>query len=128
MSDDAELLQIAKDAVHLAMPQVSKFAVGAALLTEDGEVFTGANIESPSLLQVFCAERVALLKALSEGAYDFSAIAIYCPDRPGVTPCGLCRQMLFEFAPDVDVILDDGDGKTRRVPLASLFPEAFEGP
>lgn len=119
-----ELFEMARSASENAFCPVSDFPVGAALLCDDGRVFTGANVESPSIIQVFCAERVALVKALSEGARKFTRIAIATPKNPGATPCGLCRQMLFEFAPDLVVIVKQGR-KLVQKPIRSLLPEGF---
>jgi cytidine deaminase len=122
---DFELANAAIEAAGRAMPGVSGFPVGAALLANDGRVFTGCNVESPSLLQVFCAERVALLSALADGARDFQAIAVHALKRPDITPCGLCRQMLSEFAPNVRVLLVASPQQWRTTDLAALFPEGF---
>ena len=122
---DEELVEKAARAAENALAKVSGFRVGAAVLCADGRVFTGCNVESPSLLQVFCAERVALLKALSEGARDFWAIAVCAPTRPDVTPCGLCRQMLAEFAPGIRVLLATGEKGFRETTVEQLLPEAF---
>ena len=93
----------------MAVAPSSKFQVGAALLCEDGTVFTGCNIESPTYLGI-CAERVALFKALSEGQRSFKTIAVACGTNGACSPCGACRQILWEFAPELEVALDDGQG------------------
>jgi cytidine deaminase len=111
-----------------AVAVVSDFPVGAALRTDAGEIFTGCNVESRSLLQVFCAERVALLKALSAGARRFTHLAVVAAKQTPVAPCGLCRQMLAEFAPEVVVITEDSGGAVRQRPLSDYFPFPFEGP
>lgn len=121
---DQELFEEAKKAADHAVCSASGFPVGAALLSADGRVFTGCNVESPSIIQVTCAERVALLKALSEGARAFSTIALYTPKAPGAPPCGVCRQMLFEFAPDLIVVREIDDALVRD-PLQALLPEGF---
>ena len=122
--DVANLYEMALDASKKAFCPVSDFPVGAALLAGDGRVFTGCNIESPSIIQVFCAERVALLKALSEGAGEFTAIALATPKKPCASPCGLCRQMLFEFAPDLLVYrLKSGEVVSEKV--STFLPEGF---
>ena len=108
----------------------SGFAVGAALLTADGTVYTGANIESASYTPTVCAERVAMFTAIHKGERNFSAIAVvggkkgdkvsaYC------APCGVCRQVLSEFcSPDLPVILFDGNAM-KSIPLSTLLPESF---
>lgn len=106
----------------------SGFRVGAALMAADGSVYTGCNIENPSLMLTVCAERVALFKALSEGAREFSAIAVVSPGAAPCYPCGSCRQALHEFAPGLVVIVDNGKGKLERLPLAGLLPKAFNPP
>lgn len=122
--DAEKLYEIALKATKNAFCPVSEFPVGAALLTKKGKVYTGCNVESPSIIQVFCAERVALLKALSEGEREFTDIALASPKLPGASPCGLCRQMLFEFAPDLN-IHRLVDGKMSITPLKTLLPEGF---
>ncbi|MDP8222104.1 MAG: cytidine deaminase [Candidatus Lernaella stagnicola] len=122
------LLSAARRAMSHALPHVSGYRVGAALRTATGEVFTGVNVESPSLLQVFCAERVALLKALSEGQTAFTHIAVVAEQSTPATPCGLCRQMLHEFAAGIVVVTEDQDGTPLAKPLADYLPEAFDGP
>src|SRR5438128_10333382 len=96
--DKAQLLTRARAAMEMAVAPSSKFRVGAALLCDDGSVFTGCNIESPTYLGV-CAERVALFKALSEGRRGFRAIAIAGGANGGCPPCGACRHILWQFAP-----------------------------
>lgn len=113
--------------VHAHAP-VSDFRVGAALRTASGEIVTGTNVESPSVLQAFCAERVALVKALSEGHRRFTHIAVVAEKRSSITPCGLCRQMLHEFAPDIVVIHQEADGTLVHRPLAEYLPFAFDKP
>src|SRR6266496_6522835 len=91
----------------MAVAPSSKFMVGAALLCDDGTIFTGCNIESPTYLGI-CAERVALFKALSEGRRRFVAIGIVCGTNGACSPCGACRQLLWEFAPELEIVLDGG--------------------
>lgn len=107
----------------------SGFRVGAALLTATGEVFTGVNVENSSYGGTICAERTACVKAVSEGFQDFAAIAIV---SGGVTegkgmavPCGICRQFLYEFAPDMKVIIGDDAEHLQIYTLKELLPEGF---
>lgn len=123
--DRAALLAKACEARELAVAPTSKFRVGAALLCDDGSVFTGCNIESPTYLGI-CAERVALFKALSEGRRGFQAIAIVCGSNGGCSPCGACRQILWEFAPNLEVALDDGKGGFILRRIRDYFPEPFD--
>lgn len=102
----ADLLQQAQHAAAQAYIPYSHYPVGAALLAEDGRVFTGCNIENASYPATICAERVALVKAVSEGVRSFRALAVVT--RDGGTPCGVCRQMLSEFAPDLRIIMAKG--------------------
>ncbi len=123
-----ELMNRAVAAAGNARPSVSEFPVGAALLCDDGRIFEGCNVESPSLLQVYCAERVALLSALAAGARGFEALAIHAPKKPGIVPCGICRQMLAEFAPEIKIYLQaDGDA-IRETTLGELLPESYVYP
>lgn len=122
--DPRNLFEIATEAASNAVCPVSNFPVGAAILSEGGQVYTGCNVESPSLLQSVCAERVALLKALSEGARKFKMIAISTPKRPGASPCGVCRQMLFEFAPGIRIIREK-EGTLIIEAIEEMLPEGF---
>jgi cytidine deaminase len=118
------LISSAKEATKRAITLHSGFKVGAALLTHDGRIFTGCNIENPSLMLSVCAERVALLKALSEGAAAFKAMAIVSdPDRY-CFPCGACRQLLMEFAPGIVVYLSSTEG-VRKYSIEELLPHPF---
>ena len=122
---ERELIGKAVEAKGKAYAPYSGFKVGAALLSRDGRVFTGCNVENASYGLTVCAERVALFKAVSEGAREFEAIAIACGKGP-CAPCGACRQVLFEFAPDLTVIMTDAEGKEVRVTrLSELLPEGF---
>ena len=94
---EAELIQAALAASEHAYIPYSNYRVGAALLTTDGEVYSGCNVESASYTPTICAERTALVKAISEGKREFSAVAVVT--RDGGSPCGVCRQLLFEFSP-----------------------------
>src|SRR2546428_10583812 len=119
--DKAQLLTKARAAMKMAVAPSSKFRGGAALLCDDGSVFTGCNIESPTYLGI-CAERVALFKALSEGRRGFTAIAIAGEANGGCPPCGACRQILWEFAPSLEVLLEDGRGGVSKRPSTGYFP------
>ena len=104
----------------------SKFPVGAALLCADGTVFTGCNVENAAFGSTICAERTALLKAISEGHRDdWTAIAIAGRGEDYCWPCGACRQMLYEFAPELRVLAARGDGDFQTVPLSRLLPHGF---
>ncbi len=105
----------------------SGFQVGAALLTRRGEIITGANVESASYGLTCCAERVALLKALTDGHRGFTAIAVVAAAPRGPMPCGACRQLLAEYAPHAKVwVADAGDvTRSREFSVAGLLPGAF---
>ena len=105
----------------------SRFQVGAALLTRQGAIITGANVESASYGLTCCAERVALFKALTDGHRDFAAIAVVAAAPGGPMPCGACRQLLAEYAPKAKVWVADAADVTRsrEFTVAKLLPAAF---
>ena len=109
---DQELLDLADKAKEKAYAPYSRFQVGAAILTKEGKVFTGCNVENSSYGAAICAERTAAVKAVSEGYHDFEMIAIASngSDKETVYPCGICRQFLHEFNPDLKVICQSPDG------------------
>ena len=121
------LIDAALDARECAVAPYSRFQVGAALLTAKGEVVTGANVESASYGLTCCAERVALFKALTQGAKSFVAIAIVARAPNGPMPCGACRQLLAEYAPKATVWVADSarPAVVRTFRVASLLPDAF---
>lgn len=120
----ARLFQRAERAVRHAIAPSSQFRVGAALLTVNHKIYSGCNIESPVYLGL-CAERVALFKALSEGAREFLALAIHGEEPTPLLPCGTCRQLLWEFAPTIKVIVKI-QGHTHGYALTELLPRPFE--
>ena len=103
----------------------SHFAVGAALECADGTVFTGCNIENAAFSPTICAERTAVAKAVSEGHTDFVRIAIAGRSADFCVPCGVCRQVLREFAPDIEVICLNGKGEEQVFTLPDLLPHSF---
>jgi cytidine deaminase len=121
------LVEHAERAMENALADCSGFRVGAALMTAEGEIFTGCNIENPSLMLSFCAERAALIKALTEGRRSFRAMAVVSSAGGYCYPCGACRQMLKEFAPGLALFLKS-DGGIRRHSIDELLPHPFEGP
>jgi cytidine deaminase len=124
---DEELLQAALNARKRAKAPYSGFSVGTALLCRSGQVYTGCNIESSSFGLSLCAERVALVKALSEGETDFDRMAVVAEGRQAVRPCGACLQLLSDYAPDLVFILGNLHGQYKRIPLAKLLPRPFSG-
>lgn len=124
---DEELIERAKQAQAVAHAPYSNFKVGAALVTEDGRLYTGCNIENSTYSLTMCAERVAIYKAVSEGARSIAKIAIVADHEKLTPPCGCCRQMIWEFhAEKTDVILANLSGDTRKFDIRELFPEAFD--
>ena len=103
----------------------SHFAVGAALECADGTVFTGCNIENAAFSPTICAERTAVAKAVSEGHTDFVRIAIAGRSADFCVPCGVCRQVLREFAPGIEVICRNGKGEEKVFTLPDLLPHSF---
>jgi len=122
---DRELIDKAKEALKYSYSPYSRFAVGAALLSADGQVFTGCNIENASFGATNCAERTAIFKAVSEGIKDFTAIAVACSGSQPAYPCGICRQVMSEFFnPDTRIIVEDGD-ELRTYTMTEILPESF---
>ncbi|VEF47760.1 cytidine deaminase [Bacillus freudenreichii] len=121
-----QLVDEAKKAKEMAYVPYSKFPVGAALLSQDGTVYHGCNIENASYGLTNCAERTALFKALSEGAKAFAMLAVTADtDRP-VPPCGACRQVIAEHCPkDMPVILTNSKGNKQELTVGDLLPFAF---
>lgn len=125
--DVQKLVQAAARARAGAVAPYSKFQVGAALLTKSGQVIGGANVECASYGLTCCAERVALFKALTDGAKDFVAVALVARWDGGPMPCGACRQLLAEYAPKARVfVADSADlARVRKFTVRGLLPQAF---
>ena len=122
---DKELFRMAVKASENAYAPFSNFHVGAALLAKDGTVHTGVNIENSSYGATICAERTAMVKAISEGARDFQSIAI--AGNGGTSwPCGICRQFMYEFCPDIRVISGENEDELQVYTLKELLPEGFK--
>ena len=122
----SKLVAAARRARRHAHAAYSNFKVGAALEAADGTIITGCNVENATYGLTLCAERVALVKALSEGHTAFSRIAIVADTADPTPPCGSCRQLLWEYCGDIAVILGNLDGPTGRYSLKSLLPLAFD--
>jgi len=122
---EKELIERARKARENAYAPYSKFKVGAAILTEDGEVYTGVNVENASFGLTVCAERVALFKAVSDGKRSFKAIAVVADTEEPVPPCGACRQVLSEFG-DMKVIMANLKGDVKIARLRDLLPDSFK--
>ena len=120
------LLEAALRVRENAPARFSNFKVGAALEDDSGGVHTGCNVENATYGLTVCAERVAVFKAISEGARKFRRIAIAADTDVLTPPCGACRQILWEFCGDIELILTNLQGKTETLRLASLFPRPFD--
>jgi len=109
-----------------AFAPFSKFKVGAAVEGLDGRIHTGCNVENASYGLTMCAERVAVFKGISEGARRFKRVAVAADTRRLTPPCGACRQILWEFCGDVEILLVNPHGKTETHRLKDLFPKPFD--
>jgi len=121
--DVHKLVEMAQSAREQAYAPYSNYRVGAALLTESGEIFTGCNVENAVYPTTCCAERVAIFKAVSEGRRQFRAIVVATED--GGSPCGVCRQVMREFAPEMIVFIADAENGLRETSVAELLPDSF---
>lgn len=120
---DLELIEIASKAAVCAYAPYSGFTVGAAILSSEGTVFTGCNVENASFGLTVCAERVALFKGISEGCRGFEVLALWASTP--VWPCGACLQCLAEFAPQLRIIRQGAQGEVEEAQLSELLPAAF---
>ena len=120
------LVEAAARARQHACAPYSGFRVGAALEDSEGRVWTGCNIENASYGLSVCAERVALLKALSEGARAFRRLAVVTEAITLTPPCGACRQLLWEYAGDIEIMLSDGQVRSETLRLSQLLPKPFD--
>lgn len=121
-----ELCRAAQAMLERSYAPYSHFRVGAALECRDGAVFTGCNVENAAYSPTLCAERVAVGKAVSEGHRDFVRIAIAADTDRFTSPCGVCRQVLWEFAPDLEVLLVNRRGEIQGLTLRQLLPYSFD--
>ena len=124
--DRDALIQAAREAAKRAYVPYSQFPVGAALLTERGEIILGCNVENASYPLGMCAERTAVGTAVAQGAGKIVAVAVSAPKAKPCSPCGGCRQVLYEFNPQMEVILDAGDQPPMVRPLAEFLPHGFD--
>jgi cytidine deaminase len=120
------LVERARAARLGALADYSRFKVGAALETADGQIVTGCNIENATYGLTICAERVAMFKALSEGYRDFRRLVVVADTPEPTPPCGACRQIVWEFAGDIEVVLANLDAVTAHYRMRDLFPAAFD--
>jgi cytidine deaminase len=126
MSDRETLIAAAKQARENAHAPYSNFRVGAALRARSGRVYTGCNVENATYGLTVCAERVAIFKAISEGERGFDSIAVVTHTDVLTPPCGACRQLLWEFCGDIEVVLANLAGKVEVLRMSALFPRPFD--
>lgn len=122
---ERQLIQKAKQAMQQAYAPYSHFRVGAAVMTKQGKVFTGCNVENASYGASCCAERTAIFKAVSEGERELAKIAVVSESGKLTPPCGICRQVLLEFMPKGSVILEQGEGGIKIYTVKELLPVGF---
>jgi cytidine deaminase len=121
-SRHAELMEAARKACRHSYSPYSKFQVGAALLTEDGTIYTGTNIENANAGSGICAERTAVVKAAADGHRRIVRIAVVSPNATECYPCGVCRQVIAEFADRLILLVDAGNGHIKTVEFSNLLP------
>lgn len=126
MSGSEALVAAARAAREHAVADFSRFKVGAALETEDGQVITGCNVENATYGLTICAERVAIFKALSEGHRKFTRIAVVADTEAPTPPCGACRQIIWEFGGDLEVIIANLREITATLRMTDLLPLPFD--
>ena len=126
LDEKKALIRMALEAREQAYVPYSDFMVGAALRAEDGRIFTGCNVENAAFTPTSCAERTALFKAVSEGHRDFVRIVIAGKSEDYCVPCGSCRQVMMEFAPEMEVICLNGQGQAKSFRLRELLPYGFD--
>ncbi len=125
--DYNKMIKLADEAKEKAYSPFSKFKVGALLVAEDGTSFTGCNVENSSYGATNCAERTAIFKAVSEGYTKFDKIAIMSSSGDFTYPCGICRQVIFEFFDeDGEIVLGNKDGEIKVVKVSEMLPEGFK--
>ena len=125
MIDWERLIAAAEKVRQNAYAKYSGFEVGAALLTKSGSIITGCNVENSSFSLTICAERAAAFKAVSEGETEFEAIVVFSQSSPPARPCGACRQVLFQFNPNLEILCVNTGGDNDKFVLSDLLPEGF---
>jgi cytidine deaminase len=123
--EDRDLLEQARGACDQSYSPYSDFAVGAAVRTSDGAVFTGTNVENASYGLSMCAERTAIFKAVTEGHRDLETLAVAGQDGTEASPCGACRQVIREFNPSMTILVSTGTDEVRRTTIEDLLPDSF---
>ena len=126
MGEYDSLIAIARTARQHAHAPHSNFRVGAAVRAKSGRIFSGCNVENATFGLTLCAERIAIFKAISEGERGFDSIAVVADTDELTPPCGACRQIIWEFCGDAEVVLANLKGKIERYRMAALFPKPFD--
>lgn len=126
MNEDLELIEAAREVRERAYAPYSKFRVGAAIRTKGGKIYTGCNVESASYGLTVCAERVAIWKAVSEGEKEFTHVAVVADTQELTPPCGVCRQIIWEFCHDIPITFANLNGKSEVVKTSDILPRAFD--
>ncbi len=121
----SELISAAREAAKNAYTPYSRFPVGAAVLTENNKIFTGSNVENASYGLTMCAERNAILSAVNTGETKIKVLLVYTPTKEPTNPCGACRQVLYEFGQEAEVIIVNNKNKLQRSKLMALLPDSF---
>ena len=122
---EPDILTLLRETKAKALAHYSNFHVASVLKTREGDLITGFNIENSSYGLTICAERVAIFKALSEGYSDFVEVYVMCDGDEPCSPCGACRQILFEYAPQARIIMVTEAGKSRKMHISELLPLGF---
>ncbi len=125
-NNEKELVEAARKVREKAYAPYSNFRVGAAVRTKGGKIYTGCNVESASYGLTVCAERVAIWKAVSEGEKEFTEIAVVADTHELTPPCGVCRQIIWEFCGDIPVIFANLKNDSETVQMSELLPRAFD--
>lgn len=125
VKDLKPLIDAALETKSNSFSPYSRFRVGAALMTKKGKIYTGCNIESSSYGLTVCAERVAIYNAVSNASHDFQTLVVATDAADFCPPCGACRQVIWDFANDIDIILVNKDGNQRAYHIRDLYPHAF---
>jgi cytidine deaminase len=126
IEETEELIKAAQDVREKAYAPYSDFKVGAAVRTKEGKIYTGCNVESASYGLTVCAERVAIWKAVSEGEKEFTHVAVVADTQELTPPCGVCRQIIWEFCGDIPITFANLNDKNETLQMKELLPRAFD--
>jgi len=125
MDIETKFVSLAKEAAKCAIAPYSNFKVGAVLETKKGAIFSGCNIEISSYGLTICAERVAFFKALSEGEREFNRLFLYTETDEFCPPCGACRQVIWDFSPNLEIVMINKTTERKTINISELYPRAF---